>query len=51
MGSSPALIQISNQGGATAANNNNTTGSGNTAGKQNFGDSVVSNIARNLGFG
>ena len=51
MGSSPALIQISNQGGATAANNDDTTGGGNTAGKQNFGDSVISNISRNLGFG
>ena len=51
MGSSPALIQISNQGGATAANNDNTTGGGNTAGKQNFGKSVESNIIRNLGFG
>ena len=51
MGSSPALIQISNQGGATAANNDDTTGGGNTAGKQNFGKSVESNIIRNLGFG
>ena len=51
MGASPALIQISNQGGATAANNNNTTGSGANAGSQNFGDSIVSNVARNLGFG
>ena len=51
MGASPALIQISNQGGATAANNNNTTGSGANAGEQNFGESVVSNISRNLGFG
>ena len=51
MGASPALIQISNQGGATAANNNNTTGNGGNAGAQNFGESVVSNISRNLGFG
>jgi hypothetical protein len=45
------LIQISNQGGATAANNDNTTGGGATAGKQDFGDSFVSNLTRNLGFG
>ena len=51
MGASPALIQISNQGGATAANNDNTTGGGATAGKQDFGDSFVSNLTRNLGFG
>ena len=50
-GASPAMVGISNQGGVTGANNNNTNGGGATAGSQNFGDSAVNNIKRNLGIG
>lgn len=50
-GASSAMVGISNQGGVTGANNENITGGGATAGKQNFGDTLVSNVARNLGFG
>lgn len=50
-GASPAMVGISNQGGVTGANNNNTNGGGATAGTQNFGESVKSNVLRNLGIG
>ena len=48
---STAMVGISNQGVVTGANNNNTTGGGATAGKQDFGDTLVNNVKRNLGFG
>ena len=46
---SGGMVNISNQGGVTGARN----GPGETdetAGSQNFGDSLVSNLSRNLGF-
>ena len=50
-GASPAMVGISNQGGVTGANNSNTSSSSSTAGSQNFGQSLVSNVKRNLGIG
>ena len=50
-GTSGGMVNISNQGGVTGANNSNTSSSSSTAGSQNFGQSLVSNIGRNLGIG
>ena len=48
------MVNISNQGGVTGARNGpggTDEAAAATAGSQNFGDSLVSNISRNLGFG
>ena len=51
---SGGMVNISNQGGVTGARNGpggTDEAAAATAGSQNFGDSLVSNISRNLGFG
>jgi hypothetical protein len=59
-GASPAMVGISNQGGVTGAIQtekdltaliDSVGGTGQTAGTQNFGASVKSNVLRNLGIG